>query len=183
MKPTPLHTRRPAGFTLLEILVVIAIIMVLAAMTMSGLSYVNEKAKISQTEVFISSVSQALGQYKNDNGDFPPGDGTQGSTEEVYDALYGDSLLNDSDTPGQIYLDTLDPNKKGNAKNVKPSGSSYVLVDAWKMNNSSERQEIYYQYPGEMNPSSDFDIWSVGPDHQGGPNGSESERKDDINNW
>ncbi len=178
---SPQITRSQAkGFTLIEIMVVIAIIMVLAAMTISGLSYVNEKAKINQTKVFISSVSQALEQYRADSGDYPPGNGEATSTQEVYDVLYGDSL---TDNTATAYLDILDPTRQGNSKNVKGRGNIYVLVDAWKKENSTERQELFYRYPGTMNPPSDFDIWSVGPDHKGGPYGKKEDRKDDIKNW
>lgn len=190
-----LHSRSeavPSGFTLIEIITVIAIIMALAAMTVAGLGYANKKAEIERTRVFLGTVSLALQQYSSDNGEFPPGDGGKDSTKEVYAALYGDFDGDGKPDEGaEVYLSTLDPNGKGKSLNTRESGDGYILVDAWKeLDDSKLRQEMYYRHDpagndaNMMNPPSDFDLWSLGPDGKGGPNeGTKKERTDDLNNW
>ena len=186
---------RPA-FTLVEIITVIAIIVALAAMTISGLSFAQKKAKVGRATVFVASVSQALEQYRSDAGVFPEGDGGADSTELVYAALSGDGE-DGSDPDGvlddgaQVYLDTLSPDTKGKTRNVRESSGGYVLVDAWKEEGGSQRQELYYRHdpnadpsspnPSMMNPPSDFDLWSLGPVD---PDKTAEEQEEDyIKNW
>ena len=143
---------RPA-FTLLEILVVIAIIAVLASLTFGGMSYYSEKMKYSRTQVLIASIESALVQYKADNGAYPSG----ANTAAVFTALYGDG--------SNVYLSTLNPDFLGKQKNVEAGR----IIDAWE-------NELGYTYPGSMNPPSDFDLWSEGGD-------AVANTADDIKNW
>ena len=64
------NVMKPA-FTLLEILTVIAIIAVLASLTIGGMGYYDDKMKYSRTEILIASIEQALEDYKSDNGAYP----------------------------------------------------------------------------------------------------------------
>ena len=64
------NVMKPA-FTLLEILTVIAIIAVLASLTIGGMGYYDDKMKYSRTEILIASIEQALEDYKSDNGSYP----------------------------------------------------------------------------------------------------------------
>jgi prepilin-type N-terminal cleavage/methylation domain-containing protein len=136
---------RPA-FTLLEILVVIAIIAVLASLTFGGMSYYSEKMKYSRTQVLIASIESALEQYKADNGFYPQGDGNANSSVQLYIALYGDGKLkmnpsglisiveepdgdNQDPTDGESYLATLNPEFKGKQGNVGSPSSNYTYID------------------------------------------------------
>lgn len=59
------------GFTLLEIMVVIAIIGMLAtAVSVSVMSYMK-KAKVKTCKIQLNTVSQALNQYYLDQNDYP----------------------------------------------------------------------------------------------------------------
>jgi prepilin-type N-terminal cleavage/methylation domain-containing protein len=65
---------RQAGnraFTLIELLTVIGIIAILAAITFGVVKGVNERAAISQAKVELASLSQALESYKLQYGDYP----------------------------------------------------------------------------------------------------------------
>lgn len=204
------------AFTLVEILVVIAIIMVLAAMSLTGYDFVKRKEAVSRTTVFVKSVGHALEQYREDNGFFPEGDGGDDSTKQVYIALYGDGELEydqenqkvnvrpgfepdgTADPGAQVYLNILSPDKLGKSKKVRKSGDGYVLVDAWRSKaDDSLYQELFYRHnpdedpsspdPAKMNPPTDFDLWSLGPDGEGGPAGTsdstKENRADDLKNW
>ncbi len=166
----------PSGFTLTEVLIVIAIIVVLASISISGLTALKDRQSNSQTMVLIASLGNALDRYKADNGEFPDGDGSVRSSKVLYQSLYGDFDEDDeTDTGETAYLKILDPNLKG-ARQVVSKELNYSVLDAW-------RRPIYYQSPGQMNPSGDFDLWSLGKDGKGGPERRGKETKDDHNNW
>ena len=60
------------NFTLVEILAVIAIIAILAGLTMGISSLVMRKAADTKTTAAIKYVEIALEKFKNENGYYPP---------------------------------------------------------------------------------------------------------------
>ncbi|HEX9190904.1 MAG TPA: type II secretion system major pseudopilin GspG [Candidatus Deferrimicrobiaceae bacterium] len=66
--------RDRAGFTLIEIMVVIVILGLLAALVVPKLIGRTEEAKKTQSRVQIKSIEQALELFKLDNGFFPTTD-------------------------------------------------------------------------------------------------------------
>lgn len=72
--------RSRAGFTLIEIMVVIVILGLLAALVVPKLVGRTEEAKKTQARVQIKSLQQALELFKLDNGFYP-------TTEQGLDAL------------------------------------------------------------------------------------------------
>ena len=66
--------RASRGFTLLELMVVIVIIGVLAALIAPKVLENVDKAKITAAQADISSLMNALKMYKLDNGHYPSGD-------------------------------------------------------------------------------------------------------------
>jgi prepilin-type N-terminal cleavage/methylation domain-containing protein len=62
---------RRAAFTLIELLTVIAIIGILAAITFGIAKGVQERAAINQTRVELAALAQALENYKKHYGDYP----------------------------------------------------------------------------------------------------------------
>jgi len=62
---------REKGFTLLELLTVVAIIIVLAGLILSGMGYAQQKAASERARAEIAALSLALESYKIDNGDYP----------------------------------------------------------------------------------------------------------------
>ena len=198
------------AFTLMEILIAIAIIAVLASLTFGGMSYYGEKMKYSRTEVLIASIERALEDYKSDNGFYPQGDGGLGSSEQLYIALYGDGKLgntagvvsiveapdgdNTGATDGEAYLGTLNPTFKGKSSNVENQGGTYVIIDSWDNDvDNNDRNQLRYRHdPTDslgakndmMNPVNDFDLWSKGSNGKGPPDETaQADIADDIKNW
>jgi type II secretory pathway pseudopilin PulG len=75
------------AFTLIELLIVIAIIIVLAGLVLSTVGYVQKKGARSRAETEIAAMSAACESYKADNGVYPrPLSTTPNSTTDVLDA-------------------------------------------------------------------------------------------------
>lgn len=71
MIQAPHHPARPRGFTLIEMLVVISIIALLAALTMGGYTYAMNGSKEKTTRGTFESVKTALETYKEEFGEYP----------------------------------------------------------------------------------------------------------------
>jgi prepilin-type N-terminal cleavage/methylation domain-containing protein len=68
-----------SAFTLLEMLVVLAIIVILAGLVLSVGSYVQKKSALARAAGEIAALSNACESYKSDNGNYPrdlPANGT-----------------------------------------------------------------------------------------------------------
>ena len=61
----------PRGFTLIEMITVVAIIIVLAGLVISVSGYVNQKANRTKADGEMRAMFSALDSYKADNGIFP----------------------------------------------------------------------------------------------------------------
>ena len=68
------RNRRRSGFTLLEVMIVVAIIVMLAAFAIPNLLGMQDSAKIKTTAVQVKAFESAVESYKAMNGDFPSGD-------------------------------------------------------------------------------------------------------------
>jgi type II secretion system protein G len=109
------------GFTLIELMIVIAIIAILAAILVPNFLYARAQAQTSACEGNLKQIATALEEYATDhNGQYP------GAGGPVDPALFGGA--------GNPYMD---------AAPADPAGGSYVYVfpgngvcvagDAWKI--------------------------------------------------
>ncbi len=193
------RTNRP-GFTLIELMAVIVIIVILAGMVVGGLGYVNEKQARSKAQVQIALISKALEEYKLEMGKYPgsvddtPAAGTV--SEEIYNALffegweYGDNPARiDANPPikaTRIFLAELDPisTKQGwvtSSTEAKPKARQKIL-DPWG-------KEFYYRKGRNAN-NPDFDLWSAGKDGRTNPSNpslttpaTNNPNRDDVRNF
>ena len=70
--------RARAAFTIIELLIVMAIIIVLAGLIIGTSGYVQKKGARSRAEAEIAAMSAALESYKADNGIYPQDAATDG---------------------------------------------------------------------------------------------------------
>jgi prepilin-type N-terminal cleavage/methylation domain-containing protein len=100
--------KQRSAFTIIEVLIVMAIILVLAGLILATSGYVQNKGRRSRAEAEIAAISAAMENYKADNGIYPrdsktdalaadadPDGGNPGtfvdSSKSLYKALSGDS--------------------------------------------------------------------------------------------
>ena len=76
---TPAFTQR-SGFTLVELLVVIVIIAVLAALIVPAVFQARVTAKNAVIKAEIDMLTMAIENYKNEYGSYPPGVSTGGAS-------------------------------------------------------------------------------------------------------
>lgn len=173
-----------AGFTLMEMLVVISIIIVLAALTYGGFNYVKAKQAREQAKVQVGLLQLALEEYKADYGSYPENarsTGTNG-TSDIYEALYP------VEAEEKIYLPELNPENDSQGWLLGETGPPPLKIyDPWGnefryRTNRAGRDTIYASNP-------DFDLWSMGPDGEtsAGRNGeydpTDPKNLDDIRGW
>jgi len=98
------HKRRyNAGFTLIELVVVVGLILILTGLVLSTVGYARKKAARARAETEIAAMSAALESYKADNGIYPASSDTnslnaqtsldptayQAASLYLYNALFG----------------------------------------------------------------------------------------------
>jgi len=122
------------GFTLIEILLVVVIIGILAAMVVPNLSGQGKKARVSAARVDIeSNLATALDLYELDNGKYP-------TSEQGLKAL----IQKPTSAPEPINWNGPYLKKK------------QIPKDPWQ-------KEYVYASPGVHNPE-EYDLSSYGPD-------------------
>lgn len=160
--------RRTRGFTMIEMLVVIAIVTLLSGLVLAALSNARKRAGIQRQEALLGVLEKGcIERYATDFGEYPASNGN--------DAIMGNEQLlkalqtTDKDGP-YIKLKefkTIDSNNNG----------SQELADEWF-------QPLRYihsrDYGRETPMARSFRLWSIGPDAIDDPMNPES---DDIVNW
>jgi prepilin-type N-terminal cleavage/methylation domain-containing protein len=109
------RVRNRIGFTLIELLVVISIIAILAGLLLPVIGSVRRRGQVTATVLEIQNLKNAIEQYKQKFGDYPP-DGSnivvferhiriafpRLAKEEIDDFI---GLVRDSDAPNTTILD------------------------------------------------------------------------------
>jgi type II secretion system protein G len=138
MEKCPSTTR---GFTLIELMVVIAIIAILAGLLLNTAGYIQKKGASSRAEAEMAALTVALENYKTDNGEYPQGTNVSGVNAPGGNTFLLNSLM---PTNGKVYFEfNKSMTSAGNV--VDPFGENYG-----------------YQYPGNTNRSGTnfFDLFS-----------------------
>ena len=128
-----------SGFTMLEVLLVIGLLVALMALVVPNLIGRSEAAKVKTTKLQIHSIEQALEFFRGDMGRYP-------STDEGLQSLSDKNQIQDDELVKKWTSPYLD--KKG------------IPRDSWG-------SPLNYECPGRHNETR-FDLWSNGPEKQEG---------------
>lgn len=166
-----------SSFTLIEMLMVVAVIIILVGTIVGTASYVTQKRAETSTQALIKLLDTALQQYEQDKGYFPPcisvsGDTAYGSYYRFYlDRFDGDdnfkpnwnSTAENATNPNlnlMNYLKDSIPFIQKFAKKRTTQPYYYYMSDAFA-------NPLFYANPGVRNSTS-FDLGSMGGDSRPG---------------
>lgn len=176
------------GFSLIELLASITIIVLLAGLIVGGLGYAQDKQAREKAKVQIALLSKGLEDYNLDNGTYPVATGAgTGRSNMLYQRLYFDGAR--TNPPGRIYVSELDPMNSTQGW-VSGTGAAARINDPW---GNEYRYRSGRLANGNVNPTAfnpDFDLWSTGKDgrHNAGTNAipfdpNHPDNRDDIRNF
>ncbi len=112
-----------SGFSLIEIMVVMIIIGILAALIIPRVMDRPDQARQIATKQDIATIVQALKLYRLDNGRYP-------STEQGLDALVKQPTLEPIPTNWKSYLDSMPKDPWGNPYQYQNPGQ-HGEMDVW----------------------------------------------------
>jgi len=149
-----------SAFTLIEMLVVIAIIGILAAFIVGGVSRAGGSKVRSRVQTELNGLVAIIGQYHQVHGYYPQDNRNNSALSPLYHELtqttIPDSLTNDFGVNG---IANLGPKAQSFHKNLKPSG--FVL---YKMNGNDKSFLLAVPYKGP-NPIAGADGTLINPWH------------------
>ncbi|MCW1921511.1 type II secretion system GspH family protein [Luteolibacter arcticus] len=187
---THFYPRSRSGFTLVELLVVISIIMVLAAMGFGAIAKVNQRKNELVTKTCVTDLSMALDQFYNTYSRFP----SVGSADELTaEGQAGTELLkillakedpgSELQNPQQIVFLTPKIASNKNQGGLVYSGNQIEgMYDAWgrplhiKFDEDSDNEIPNPFRQGEVVRQKRVIVWSFGPDGKFGDN-------DEVKSW
>lgn len=121
------------GFTLIEILVVMVIIGILAALSIGGFQSSQLKARDAKRKSDLKQITNALEFYRSDRGQYPESDGGQivgcGDIDNPVACTWGEPWLDEN---GTLYMSELPADPRSNLAfaYVSDAEGSYYQVFA-----------------------------------------------------
>ncbi len=147
------------GFTLVELMVVIGVIIVIAASILTILPGMHENAQEKATQTFMERLEIAIERYYDDNRSYPPTGTEPTAIEDLKKALQP------SESTSKQYIEFKDDYLDDN-----------VIIDKWG-------NPFVYIQPGTQNATT-YDLYSTGSDGATGTStATAGSDPDDINNW
>lgn len=161
------------GFTLVEMLAVVAIIVILAALVVGGMKYATEKTNTNKAKIQVALLSSAIEQYKIDTGSYPASQSPTGENESanLRKLLFLDAR-DDPNKAKKMYLAQLEETDKQGW--ITGTGDSAKITDPWG-------NEYRYR-AGKAAVNQDFDVWSIGKDGKTQDDLKAKDSIDDIRN-
>ena len=185
---------RSGGFTLVELIVSITIIILLAGIVVGGMGFVEQKRAQEKAKVQVKLLEKGIEEYRFDNGVYPTVPNAnptsvslaRANNNAIFQRLYRDGV---NDQNIRIYLSELDPAATGQGWITVTGGTNYI-TDPWGREYRFRPGSLA---DGTLNPVAmgpGFDIWSMGkdgvtqPGTAGSPyNKSAAQNKDDVTNF
>ena len=115
---------KKTGFTMIELLVVVSIIVVLSAAGFSSYRIANKKARDGRRKADLSKVQTSLEMYRSDVGQYPPY--ASPKTNAKYESMKAD-LVNQNVINNPTALELVDPQPSAAGYNYQSDGLTYTL--------------------------------------------------------
>lgn len=153
------NKRRNAGFTLIEIMVVVVIISILGAIIIPKIFDKPDQARVVKAKQDIQAIQSALELYRLDNYVYP-------TTDQGLDALVEKPSTNPAPAHWKQYLDRLPVDPWGHPYQYLNPGTHGSAVDIWSLGADGQ--------PGGDGINADIGNWNLdenGNQPSGGPPG------------
>ena len=170
---------RACGFTIVELLIVIAVITIISTVTAFNFITAIQKTKRSTAKSFIGKLELAISMYKIDTGLYPPDKESSASLRKALDPDENDPI---QDLPGWNgpYLEF---------RQREVNSLTGELLDPWARGKEDRIHVWVYRADEDTNSSTwppfhntaSFDIYSKGYDGKTGTNEEEADEFEDGN--
>ncbi len=117
--------RKQSGFTIIELLIVIAIIGILATLVLTNFQGAQAKGRDTTRKSDINSVYQKLEEYYNENGSYPNADLTDAILPGIDEGALQDA--DEADIQNSFSTATVDPGEP-----TLPGNTNEYLYAAWE---------------------------------------------------
>lgn len=197
----PGHPGHPA-FTLIELMAVITITVILAALIVAGVNHATQKQASEKATLQLARLTAGLEEYKQDMGTYPvsanTSDGLGQSDKCLYQALFYEGYDYARQTPPpanwtkatRIYVSDLDPTSSRQDWVTPVTGSTAVppasamVIDPWGNEYRYRSAKNATGAPNTSTINPEFDLWSSGKDANSNPGTpSAPVNRDDLRNF
>lgn len=167
---------RSSGFTIIELIVVMTIILILAGLITGAGQTAKRRAMITQTKAMISGLETALAMFQTDLGGYPDGTGSTANLVTTLTTAGGTYFTNTSGIPVNTVAGWSGPYMNFKQGEVV----SGTVRDAWgtAMNYDNASVNRNHTAAGGPDNTTYLDIWSNGPNKT-----NDNQTSDDITNW
>jgi len=185
-----------AGFSLVELMTVIGIMILLAGILIASLPGIQTRVNRNQVEAFIAEIESGLSKYQIDHGIYPqnPGGGGDRDTAGIegasvlYKHLSGDwdengtaDIQENEDSDEKVYVAKLSYKENENSKNPRSDviGGEFMVIDTYgnPIRYLAEPPNIKPEERTTINPT--YDLWSI----VDADPGVEEDQAKHITNW
>lgn len=182
------------GVTLIEIMIVIAIMMILMGMIMTVIGGIRKRAKEHSTRLLLDGLASDMARYHMEFDDFPIDSvnvsspyNTMGSVDAVGSDFADDGSLwrqmNGTDgsgvikSPGTPFEKRLEPFLKLQPENTRKEGTDTIVIDFFAKPIRYFNAALFLRGGGAADKvhNQKIDLWSPGE--------SDAKSDDDIYNW
>ncbi|MBC7943598.1 prepilin-type N-terminal cleavage/methylation domain-containing protein [Candidatus Saccharibacteria bacterium] len=127
-------TTKRTGFTIVELLIVIVVIGILAAITIVAFNGIQHRGRDAQRKSDIANITKALELYYIDNGQFPAAGGSTAINSSW--STTADASWQNFRTAIATYMKSV-PTDPSNTSGVSASGGSGYTYDYFQFQNSA----------------------------------------------